>query len=283
MARIVERAGIGKAEGLLGLQMICEDCDLTSLGAQITSGDGKPVPAEDRIWMARIFFAEEIQGWFRAMNAIWNTCYFGCLNAVHMMTYVDDDLVCSDIGASSRILGAFTENNFLDVLESSDIAPSTVLEWSLRCRGFWNGSAQSRVEKAVACLTHCFEAASGRQDTYSTLMWSLAGLEALFCDSEAGITYQIRRRAPLLLSDYPIRNLDKMLVKGYAFRSRLFHGDVRMVSAFRRDEYPSDDNGYELEAEKYADFFLAILCCSIRACIERGSTEVTFSDGVNFS
>lgn len=233
--------------------------------------------------MAQGFFAEEVQSRFRGMIALWNACYFGCLNAVHMMTYVDDNLVSSGFGASSRILGAFTENDLWGQIDAPHITPIAALEWSLRCQGFWSGRAQSRVEKAVACLTHCFEGPFRGRDSYSTLLWSLAGLEALFCDSEAGITYQIRRRAPLLLSDYPIQNLDKMLVKGYGFRSRLFHGDVKMVSALRFGEDLSEENDYESEAETYADFFLSVLCCSIRTCIERDSTEVAFSDGVRFS
>jgi len=171
------------------------------------------------------------------------------------------------------------EDGIIELENIPDIFPLRALEWSKSLNGFWNGMADTPVEKAVSCLMHAFDRPSNRQDTYSVMLWSLAGLEALLCDSSSSILYQIRRRAPLLGNAFNFKNLDNLISKGYNFRSRLFHGNVRI-----RNPIVEDDNMYDLktyyesDADKYANFFLTLLSCALISCLQQGRLDIHFNE-----
>jgi hypothetical protein len=115
-------------------------------------------------------------------------------------------------------------------------------------------------------------------------MWSLSGLEALYCNNESSIKYQIRNRAPMIVERYAIEDIDKNISKGYDFRSRLFHGDVKIRNPLiDEDGDRMDQKHHEAQADKYADFFCLLLTCSICAAIEERSQEIFFKELGEFS
>jgi hypothetical protein len=175
---------------------------------------------------------------------------------------------------------AYCENEFFDKSTELTSENDDVLNWSLNVGGYWDGLARTNVSKALACLTHCFEGFGGKPDPYANLLWSLAGLEALLCDSSSSTMYQIRRRAPLIVKSFQFRDLDKSISRGYNFRSRLFHGDVLMRNKFLESD-PDQDDDHDLDTERYGMFFTSLLNCALLECIETQATEVVFSETIS--
>jgi hypothetical protein len=199
-----------------------------------------------------------------------------------MTTFVNDNIVETFSASYNPLIGAISDNDFITSFPSPKIDPIIALVWSSKSKGYWSGHAETRVQRAISCLTRSFSGRTNRINGYSTLLWSLAGLEALFCDSSSSVLYQIRRRAPLLNSEFDRNELDKHIKSGYNFRSRLFHGDVQIRSLIAEDD-EFDDKHHEIESEKYSDFFALLLSRCISFCIEKSIQEVTFREAVDFN
>lgn len=280
---IERRAMRGGLMGTIAIDLISSDFSLDDIADNIIAANEREL-TDDQLSDFSIFAAgDSLSSILNGCLSIWNICYFGCLNSVYHIAVVNDEVVDFGDRCEFRTLGALTEKTaFADVINIR-ITPTEALEWSKACSGYWQGNAETRIQRATACLLRTFSNRSKNTDTYSTLMWSLAGLEALYCNNESSIKYQIRNRAPLLVARYKIRDLDKHISRGYDFRSRLFHGDVKIKSPIAHDDDDyNDDRHHELQADQYADFFCLLLTCSVSAAIEEKSQEVFFNQTCQF-
>lgn len=267
----------------IAIDLITSDFDLDSLAGSIQSSDDREISHEERLDLARYGFSDEAGRFLTAIISLWNICYYGCLTAIHTLEKFDDVIINVEDGPRSRVFSAFDIFSGIEGKFNAEMQPATALGWSQRCQGYWTGYAQTRVQRAVACLSRI---TSEKHDnsTYNALLWALAGLEALYCDNESSISYQIRRRAPLLLEKFEIANLDKQISKGYNFRSRLFHGNVKISSPFA-DEINDDDDQdhHDLQADRYSDFFCLLLNCSILRCMRWMLRILFFQRAVSLS
>lgn len=274
---VVAHTRIG-AKKLVALDLLTEDFDLDELCSGITSSDGNEIALTERQDLAKYFIASEASSSFNAVLTIWNICYFGCVDTLHTLEKFNGRIMGYTHGCSFRVASIFDDLSTIKGKFVSAVDPINALGWSRDCKGFWEGDAETRVQKAVACLARTSSDHAGKS-TYDTLLWSLAGLEALFCENESSIIYQIKRRAPLLLRKFEIENLIQEISKGYNFRSRLFHGDVKIRSPFADGDTGFDDEKHhETQASHYADFFCLLLHCSILACVESNTQDISFSE-----
>lgn len=274
------RSGREWIKSFIAIDLISSDFDIEIVAASVRSGDGAEVSREERLDLARYGFSNEAGRFLNAIIDLWNVCYYGCLNSIYIIEKFDGDIVNVEDGPRSRVHSVFDIFSPIEGKFEAEMEPETVIEWSKHCKGFWAGYAETRVQRAMACLSRITSEKHGNS-IYNALLWALAGLEALFCDNESSITYQIRRRAPLLLEKYEIANLDKQISKGYNFRSRLFHGDIK-ISSPHADEINDDDDLHDLKADEYSDFFCLLLNCSILRCMEMDAQNVLFSESCEF-
>jgi len=267
---------VGKS--YLCIEVTSVDYDLAHLKPVMS--DGTELTADERENAILHYLQWTLQDFLNKFLTLINICYFGCLNCVFKISYIGRRRF--DVGGSceTNIANAYLENEFIKKPVKIEIDPLEALEWSKGCKGFWSGVAESSVEKSIACLTHSFSVSERRNDPFSDLLWSLAGLEALFCDSESGISHQIKKRAPLLVDRFLFSGLDRRISKGYNFRSRLFHGDIPIRSRLISDDFDNYDTHYEYQAEEHSSFFLLLLTCSIVSCIRSTRHEISFKETI---
>ncbi|WP_157082636.1 hypothetical protein [Sphingomonas asaccharolytica] len=274
------RAGI---KGSIVLDISSEDFCLSSMKSSIHSSDGSPLSSHDEIYLPKYLMAVSLSSVLNGCLSIWNICYFGCLNSVYHIASLGEEILDFGDTREFRTLWAVADDRMIAGTPGVKIFPNLALEWSRNCSGFWKGFAETRIQRATACLLRTFSTRTASMDAYGTLMWSLAGLEALYCNNEASIKYQIRKRAPIIVDRYGIIDLDKNISKGYDFRSRLFHGDVKIRSPIADDDSGyTDDKNHKRQADLYADFFCLLLTCSIMAAIEEQSQDVVFEECASF-
>lgn len=99
-----------------------------------------------------------------------------------------------------------------------------VLDWLDRLPGFREGIGRGPVGRAVAALSQALAADTGSPHG---LVWSMVGLEALFCRKSDGLKRQLSENSQLLLG--AIRSHRKHFSRLYDYRSEFLHGarDVR--------------------------------------------------------
>jgi hypothetical protein len=277
----VMRAGVKNS---IVVDLISDDFSIQKTAEDIRSINSQTLDAEDVPQFAKYAIGNELSSILNGCISIWNICYSGCLNSIWHIAVVDGEIVDFGDRCEFRTLWALTDNHEIADLLNVKISPIEALEWSIGCSGFWRGQAETRIQRATACLMRTFSNRTAGMDTYGTLMWSLAGLEALYCNNESSIKYQIRNRAPLVVERYRIKDLDKNISKGYDFRSRLFHGDIPIRSplADYDDDY-QDKRHHRRQADEYANFFCLLLTCSVTAAIEEKSQDIFFNETCQFS
>lgn len=107
------------------------------------------------------------------------------------------------------------------VLRTLDVL--AVHRWISGIDGWPEGAATSRVGRALAALTHLWSI-----DAFTPLglVWSMAGLEALFCDEAGDPKQQLLMNAPILLG--PLAAARDLIDAMYRERSRFLRGAMPM-------------------------------------------------------
>ncbi|MCJ8190405.1 HEPN domain-containing protein [Sphingomicrobium aestuariivivum] len=237
--------------------------------------DGSEIEDEKLLSMLEDSLCDQVTKLIDGCFGIWNIAFGGALNTIKTFAECGEQHSESN-GCDSCIPWAVNDDNLIDISRIPKTHPEKVLEWSLKCKGYWYGKGETNVEKSVCLLSRIFKV-SNKHDSYPTLLWTIASLEALYCDSSSAIAYQIRRRAPLLSAEIRGHDMNKLINKGYGFRSRIFHGDIRMESIFaERDDCPDDH--HTLKSSDHTDAFLAVAVSSIACCISNDWHEVTFEE-----
>jgi hypothetical protein len=273
----------GGLKSSIVLEIYSDDFSLSEMKNDIKSSDGTPLSPHNETHLPKYFAATSLSSILNGCLSIWNICYFGCLNSAYHIASFDEEILDFGDACEFRTLWAVADGGMIGNAFDIKVAPMAALEWSRKCSGFWKGYADTKIQRATACLLRTFSTRTSGMDTYSTLMWSLAGLEALYCNNESSIKYQIRKRAPIVVDRFGIIDLDRNISRGYDFRSRLFHGDIKIRSPIADDDSDYDDDKYhKLQADIYADFFCLLLTCSIKAAIEEKSQEILFEERGNF-
>ena len=181
-----------------------------------------------------------------------------------------------------NIVGLGRSEEDYDFLSSGILATlnlDQMLLWSKKCNGIWDGMAATPVEKAVSLLSHTFSSQETRSEV-ALLLWATAGLEAIACDSNSSVSFQLKRRLPMICDTMPFKNVAKLVSDAYGFRSRLFHGDIPIMNCFNEDEVNWHSGRYDAKLAYYGLVLQLLLLSAIWKAILENSTNLTFVEKV---
>lgn len=144
-----------------------------------------------------------------------------------------------------------------------------LLEWYSKHNISIRRRSSSKIDRALNVFSYNFT--YNRMNTESALIWSLIGLECLFCDGD-GKSKQIHDKAQVLFGDM-ISFKDK-LKKLYGFRSRLIHGKMDIPP--NQFDMFSNRLDYHEELDKYATLACLLLTYTLLDMILRNATALNF-------
>ena len=102
------------------------------------------------------------------------------------------------------------------------------------------------------------------------LLWSLIGIEALYCSGKEGLSEQIFTKTQIFLGE--IIDYKKKLKQMYDFRSRLIHGDLNIPP----NHFYDDDNPFRDQLFDSTVFAVAILTATLQKMVYENKKELNF-------
>jgi len=146
-----------------------------------------------------------------------------------------------------------------------------VLDWSQKYQLSFDNIAQTKLGIALNAYSYLFE----YNTSYTLdLLWSLIGIESLYCSSKDGIADQIFERSQLVLG--PITDFKKRLKSMYNFRSRFIHGDLMISSSIAQSFITEEVENFSEEFYQASILAIAILTASLQKMVEMDKSELSF-------
>jgi len=112
--------------------------------------------------------------------------------------------------------------------------------------------SKSKTEIALNAFSKLF--GSDLSNISIDLIWSLIGIEALYCSGKEGLSEQIFKKTQVFLGE--ILDFKKRLKQMYDFRSRLIHGDLNIPPNHYYDD--GDEENVKFEEDLYGSTILAV-------------------------
>lgn len=131
--------------------------------------------------------------------------------------------------------------------------------------------------KALANYSYAFS--QGRQrEALTTLLWSLASVEALLNPSGRSVRAQIEERLKVLFQGNDAGHILKKFKELYQYRSEMLHGSIEIPFSFN-DRSEMD---YKfVDPMRHASFASVLACRLMQICFEGQRTELKFSLQLN--
>lgn len=146
-----------------------------------------------------------------------------------------------------------------------------VLDWSKKHDLSFDNIARTKLGIALNAYSYLFE----HNTSYTLdLLWSLIGIEAVYCSSKDGISEQIFERSQLVLG--PIIDFKKRLKSMYNFRSRFIHGDLMIPSSIAKSFATEEVENFSEEFYQASILAVAILTATLQKIVEMDKSELGF-------
>jgi hypothetical protein len=178
----------------------------------------------------------------------------------------------------TRILhGPYVDEQDLSTLridQLNKIDFSKLWRWMETKSGFLSGNPESPFERALCSLSQVFRRAFMDRPSLD-LAWLLSALEALFADSNQGVSNQIADKWRIIANgDIDKKQLRKIVSKVYNYRSRLLHGDIAVPSLVNNSQEVIEKSHEEMQ--EYKEFALIMILVSLRQCFLRNTDRFIF-------
>lgn len=195
---------------------------------------------------------------------------------LHDSIYLNDENIFKNSGFNNfhhplNEAIAACETGF-DLRLTRELSFDKIWKWYSSLKGTLSGIPEAPVEIAVCNFISLFSAAvdaSGARD----LVWSFAGLEALFAESESGITAQLRSKLIAVFGNQvDIKDFDKMIKQMYQHRSNIVHGKMKRKSQIQEDT----SMVYDHEDDGISNVSTYLLLAVIQYCCQNGLDDIKF-------
>ncbi|HLP63136.1 hypothetical protein [Flavobacterium sp.] len=146
-----------------------------------------------------------------------------------------------------------------------------VWEWFNRHQLSFERHSNLKIERALNAYTYLFRDNIG--DIVFDLLWSLVGIEVIYCSSKEGIAQQIFEKTQVVLG--PLVDFKQRLKDMYNLRSRLLHGDLDIPP----NHYPYDDDHeikYQQELFNSVALSTAVLTATFQEMVIADKVELKF-------
>ncbi len=132
--------------------------------------------------------------------------------------------------------------------------------------------SKSSTERALAAFSHLFETSLAEVDFH--LLWSLLGIEAIYCTERKNILKQLRNNIRLVMGD--VKNHTKLINQMYDFRSRFVHGNTEIPPLLCEAYSTNEDEKFNDRKYAVTKLSIAILICSIQEMIVKDMNKFSF-------
>lgn len=133
--------------------------------------------------------------------------------------------------------------------------------WLEQIPGFNSGLLKGSTGHAVAALTRADESGMG-------IVWSVMGLEALYCDGNQNLGFQLQSKSTALLGEPA--EYKKRVAQMYEYRSRVVHGSVDIPISYDEADAHEEYERYMDKDMESRDFALRLLLATIQRMIKDG-------------
>lgn len=148
---------------------------------------------------------------------------------------------------------------------------SDIYKWFDENNFSFKRHSASSIERALNAFTHLF---GGRSSgLIFDLLWSLVGIESLYCSGKEGLSEQIFNKTQIYLG--PMTDFKKRIKQMYDFRSRLVHGDMNIPPYY----YNNTDSEHDLYSDKLYDssvLAVSILTITLQKMIVENKNKLIF-------
>lgn len=166
---------------------------------------------------------------------------------------------------------SFQDVEFLKWPKYKNLKFGDVINWSKKHELSFENLARTKLEIALNAYSYLFEFNTSYT---SDLLWSLIGIESLYCSTKEGIGEQIYERSQLVLG--PITDFKRRLKSMYNFRSRFIHGDLMIPSTISKSFSSEEMENYSEEFYQATILAVAILTATIQTIVEMDKNELGF-------
>ncbi len=146
-----------------------------------------------------------------------------------------------------------------------------VWAWLNRFSGFTTGFSNSQVGRALNAMTQIMNEKA--LDMPLQLVWSMIGLEAIYCRRTEAVLEQLRDGSSLLLGTCPIRKLFNTM---YDSRSKFLHGTMNFAGSDLLEDARDDVGKFDQSMAEASALAIAVLVATIQELVVRGWTGVGF-------
>lgn len=262
------------------LELSSVDFEYEDLISQCTTHNGDPLPIDEAESMVRHVLASEIVKVLDGAISIFSIPTFSSVYSSFTIGRFEDDEFYRSSGCRSSL--SFTKFDksieFPEYLP--DFNPTKLLKWSFERSGVWIGRSSTNIERSLSYFMRSFTYNLHSSNRFETLLWVVAGIEALCCDSPKGQLYQIRKRLPTLVGNYDSDKFLSMISKAYDFRSRLFHGQVNVYSPYSDAIDDRSKGDFEDGIDINAGLLAFLLNCALSDLMTQGASEVLFNESI---
>lgn len=132
-------------------------------------------------------------------------------------------------GMKSSIREAYQLSNELGWPKLDKLNIIDVWDWTKEIDEFISGIGKTPLGRALCALSYLFKPGIMHEGALD-LVWTLVGLEALYCKDITGIQKQLTEKSQVLLGE--VKENKRKFKKMYDIRSRLIHGSVDFPSKY---------------------------------------------------
>jgi hypothetical protein len=175
---------------------------------------------------------------------------------------------------------SYEEENFLARSKPIfDQEPQAFFDWAKQINGFWDNLPSTNVERSLSYFSYIFTS-EHHSNYFETLPWIIGCLDALYCETNTGISEKLKNRIPIILNDLTKQEIVKAVNKVYQDRSRIVHGDSKFVANFSDPYELSDVGSSYIMLFDSLPLMLYLIIRTLRFCVEKNLKSLDFSETV---
>jgi len=153
------------------------------------------------------------------------------------------------------------------------------LKWAIHLNGFWFSYPKTNIERALNYISHTVKTEYSPFE-FEDFVWTMAALEALYCESTSAVSEKMRQRAAIAVPQGKVIFSKKEIGRLYDFRSRFLHGSLNVRNRFS-DDIDVGKDYYLFSFANNLSLASALFVKTIHVAAERDLSSLNFIESID--